>query len=146
MREKFGKDCVCLVRLHPNDVSRYKSLTFTDKVINASDYPDMQELLAVSDYLITDYSAIAVEAAILNKKTYYYLYDYEAYTENNGINVSPFDSMPGCAFRDAGELVKKLESGDYPQVVLDEYRRKYLPENLGTSTKQLAETVNQRLK
>ena len=58
LREKFGKDCVCLVRLHPNDVSRYKSLAFTDKVINASDYPDMQELLAVSDYLITDYSAV----------------------------------------------------------------------------------------
>lgn len=104
------------------------------------------DLLAVCDYLITDYSAIAVEAAILNKKTYYYLYDYEAYTENNGINVSPFDSMPGCAFRDAKSLIQDLESGAYPQEVLDEYRQKYLPENLGTSTKQLAETVNQFLK
>ena len=104
------------------------------------------DLLAVCDYLITDYSAIAVEAAVLNKKTYYYLYDYEAYTENNGINVSPFDSMPGCAFRDAGELIRNLEADTYPQDVLDEYRRKYLPENLGTSTKQLAETVNQCLR
>jgi CDP-glycerol glycerophosphotransferase (TagB/SpsB family) len=102
-------------------------------------------LLAVCDYLITDYSAIAVEAAILNKKTYYYLYDYEGYTENNGINVSPFDSMPGCAFRDAKDLIDDLESDNYPLHVLDEYRRKYLPDNLGTSTEALAATVNQYL-
>ena len=99
------------------------------------------DLLAVCDYLITDYSAIAVEGAILNKKTYYYLYDFEAYTENNGINVSPFDSMPGCAFRDAKPMMENLTSGAYPQDVLDAYREKYLPEELGTSTRKLAETV-----
>lgn len=103
------------------------------------------DLLAVCDYLITDYSAIAVEAAILNKKTYYYLYDYESYTENNGINVSPFDSMPGCAFKDAESLIKDLESGNYKQHVLDAYRTHYLPKDLGTSTRKLGETVLQYL-
>jgi len=103
------------------------------------------DLLAVCDYLITDYSAIAVEGAILNKKTYYYLYDYEAYTENNGINVSPFDSMPGCAFREAEPMMQNLASGAYPQEVLDAYRAKYLPEELGTSTRKLAETVIKHL-
>lgn len=99
------------------------------------------DLLAVSDYVITDYSAIAIEAAILNKKTYYYLYDYETYVENNGINVSPFDSMPGCAFRDAASLIKDLESGNYRQKVLDMYREKYLPRELGRSTEKLADEV-----
>jgi CDP-ribitol ribitolphosphotransferase len=99
------------------------------------------DLLAVCDYLITDYSAIALEAAVLNKKTYYYLYDYDAYTENNGINVSPFSSMPGCAFHDAEDLILALNAGIYPQHVLDDYREKYLPEKLGTSTDRLVETV-----
>lgn len=99
------------------------------------------DLLAVCDYLITDYSAIAVEAAVLNKKTYYYLYDFDAYMENNGINVSPFDSMPGCAFYDAKRLMTDLASGKYRQDVLDAYRRRYLPEELGTSTEKLAALV-----
>ena len=99
------------------------------------------DLLAVCDYLITDYSAIAVEAAVLNKKTYYYLYDFDAYMENNGINVSPFDSMPGCAFRDAKSLMEDLESGMYKQDVLDAYRSRYLPPELGTSTEKLASLV-----
>lgn len=109
--------------------------------------PEMSavDLLAVCDYLITDYSAIALEAAVLNKKTYYYLYDYEEYTQKNGINLNPFESMPGCAFRDAGELIKQLQSGDYPQEALDNYRSNYLPEELGTSTKKLAELILQQM-
>ena len=99
------------------------------------------DLLAACDYLITDYSAIAVEGAILNRKTYYYLYDYEEYTEKNGINVNPFVSMPGCAFRDAQSLMEDLMSGRYNQAALDDYREKYLPQELGTSTAKLARTV-----
>ncbi len=104
------------------------------------------DLLAVCDYLITDYSAIAIEAAILNKKTYYYLYDYKEYMENNGINVSPFESMPGCAFADAQSLIRDLESGKYKQDVFDEYRKRYLPKELGTSTEKLADIVLQHLR
>lgn len=99
------------------------------------------ELLAACDYLITDYSAIAVEAAVLNKPTYYYLYDYAEYTEKNGINVNPFDSMPECSFERADDLMRALMSGHYCQADLDAYRDKYLPENLGTSTKQLSRLI-----
>lgn len=99
------------------------------------------DLLAACDYLITDYSAIALEGAVLNKKTYYYLYDYEEYTTKNGINLNPFESMPGCAFRDGKELISCLQKEEYPMDVLEEYRRKYLPENLGTSTEALANLV-----
>ncbi|WP_251612591.1 CDP-glycerol glycerophosphotransferase family protein [Senimuribacter intestinalis] len=99
------------------------------------------ELLAACDYLITDYSAIAVEGAILNKKTYYYLYDYEEYTEKNGINVSPFESMPGCAFKDAKALIEDLQGGAYNEKALADYREKYLPRELGTSTAKLTQLV-----
>ena len=45
--------------------------------------PDFRavDLLAVCDYLITDYSAIALEGAVLNCPTYYFVYDYEEYRE-----------------------------------------------------------------
>ena len=103
------------------------------------------ELLAVCDYLITDYSAIAIEGAALNRKTYYYLYDYEEYTAKNGINVSPFVSMPGCAFKDARTLMEHLRSGNYPLQTLQAYREKYLPHDLGMSTVKLAGLVIRNL-
>ncbi len=48
-------------------------------------------------------------------------------------------------FKDAGELIRDLESGKYNQQALDEYRRKYLPEELGTSTRKLAELIIRNL-
>lgn len=127
---------VLIIKGHPNQ----KIESDNENVLTCPEFSAV-DLLSSCDYLITDYSAIAVEAAILNKKTYYYLFDYEEYTTKNGLNVDPFDSMPGCAFKDAKELIMDLESGNYKQHVLDEYRRKYLPENPGTSTEKLAQFV-----
>ncbi len=99
------------------------------------------ELLAACDCLITDYSAIAIEAAVLNKPTYYFVYDYDEYRQKNGMNIDLFTQMPGCVFRTARELTEKLRSGEYEQEALDSYRRRYLPERLGTSTEQIASLI-----
>ena len=131
---------ILIVKGHPNQEIRLER----EGVLLCPEFSAV-ELLAVCDYLITDYSAIAVEAAVLNKKTYYYLYDYEEYAEKNGINVNPFISMPGCAFKDARSLVASLESGEYNQQALDRYRTEYLPEELGTSTRKLANVVVENL-
>lgn len=103
------------------------------------------ELLSVCDYLITDYSAIAIEGAILNKKTYYYVYDYEEYTSKNGLNIDLFETMPGCVFRDGKELAEAIDAEGYNQDILDNYRAKYLPASLGTSTSSLAAIVIDKL-
>jgi len=129
-----------IIKGHPNQqIKINNSNVFTCPEFTAV------SLLAVCDYLITDYSAIALEGAILNKKTYYYLHDYEEYVSKNGLNVDPFKSMPGCTFKDAKELIKDLESGNYNIKALEEYRKKYLPKELGTSTEKLANIIINKL-
>lgn len=104
------------------------------------------ELLSVADYLITDYSAIAVEAAAVDVKTYYYLYDYSDYIEKNGLNVSPYDTMPGCAFQNAADIINNIRNKEYPAEELAAYKEKYLPAVIGHSTQILAETIIDTLK
>ena len=113
------------------------------------------DLLAACDYLITDYSAIAIEGAVLSRPTWYFVYDYEEYREKNGMNIDLFEVMPGCVFRDGQELMHRLASADraartdeisrdampYPRKELNAYRKAYLPENLGTSTRQTADLI-----
>lgn len=131
---------VLIVKGHPN-----QPLVSDDPVV--SNCPDFRavDLLAVCDYLITDYSAIALEGAVLNRPTYYFVYDYEEYREKNGMNIDLFDVMPGCVFRDADALMQSLASGSYPQEVLDAYRANYLPEHLGTSTIQIVQLIRAHL-
>jgi len=92
------------------------------------------ELLTVCDYLVTDYSAIAVEAAALKRKTLYYVYDYEAYSRKNGLNIDLFSEMPGLVFKRARELVLCLEKDEYNMEALLRYRAKFLPDTIGNST------------
>lgn len=131
---------VLVIKGHPNQ----KIESSNENVLTCPEFTTA-EVLAACEYLITDYSAIAIEGAILDKKTLYYLYDYDEYTEKNGINVNPFESMPGCAFKDPGQLMEVIDSEKYDREVLKEYQKKYLPENLGTSTKELAKLVIERL-
>lgn len=137
LHEFFDDDKYALiVKNHPNDNSKVEG----ERVLTCPEFTTV-DLLSVCDYLITDYSAVAVEGAILNTKTYYFLYDYEAYKEKNGINVDPYESMPGCVFKKPEEIAEAIKSGNYPADVLKSYREKYLPADLGNSTGKLADLI-----
>ena len=127
---------VVIVKGHPNQQIKSNN----KNILECSEFSAV-ELLAVCDFLVTDYSAIAIEGAILNKKTFYYLYDYDEYVQKNGLNVDPFDSMPSCTFRSGKKLADVLQSGYYDYAELEAYRKKYLPEELGTSTVKLAKII-----
>ena len=123
-----------IVKNHPN-----QKLKLTKDCLTCDEFSS-DELLCAADYLITDYSAIAVEGALLDVKTFYYVYDYEMYLENNGLNIDLFEEMPGCVFRDAEDLANAIDK-DYPSASLDNYKKKFLPEELGTSTKTVGDYI-----
>ena len=77
LSEKFGGEFVLLIRLHPNDVEHAKQIKEDEFVKNATLYPDIQELLAVSEVGITDYSSVAFDLAIVGKPVFLLCKDYE---------------------------------------------------------------------
>ncbi len=103
------------------------------------------DLIPVCDYLITDYSAIALEAAVLKKKTYYWTYDYDEYAEKNGLNFEVRKELPEYVFEDIDELMADIEKGSYDMEPLCKYIDKYLPEELGTSTEKLLSLISSLL-
>lgn len=136
-----------VIKGHPNQKIELDTLSDSQRAgIYTCPEFSSAELLAACDYLITDYSAIAIEGAVLNKATYYFVYDYEEYREKNGMNIDLFCEMPNCVFKDAKDLITALQAGEYPQTALDEYRKRFLPEKLGTSTAQIADLILRNMK
>ena len=129
-----------VIKGHPNQRIELDELPDTEGIYTCPEFSSA-EVLAACDYLITDYSAIAIEGAVLSKPTYYFVYDYEEYRRKNGMNIDLFETMPGCVFRDADELIKNLREGNYNREALENYRKHYLPENPGTSTKQICSLI-----
>ena len=128
-----------IIKSHPN-----QNLDMpTGEVYTLPDFSAL-ECLAIADYLVTDYSATAVEAAALNVKTYYYLYDYEIYKEKNGLNIDLFTEMAGCVFKEAKDLIEALGS-DYPHDAFARYKGKFLPDTIGQSTALITNKIMESL-
>ena len=139
-----ASDTALIVKNHPN-----QKLEITDEMRKKGVYdcPDLSsaQLLAAADYLITDYSAISLEGAVLNVKTLYFVYDYEEYRSKNGMNIDLYKEMPGCVFEDADRIAEIINRDDYPVEALESYRSRFLPEELGTSTAKITELILENL-
>ncbi|MDR1272750.1 MAG: CDP-glycerol glycerophosphotransferase family protein [Clostridiales Family XIII bacterium] len=82
---------------------------------------------AVADFVITDYSSLAVEAAAAGLPLYFYVYDIEEYTEERGLNYDLRDeAISPYVFTDAGELAEALDSDGYDYDRLKDFRYKHL--------------------
>lgn len=134
---------VLIIKNHPSQ--RIYGPKPVEKVYYFDDWKTM-DLIAVCDYIITDYSAIALEAAVLNKKTYYWVYDYEEYLEHNGLNIDLYEAAHGHVFKNLNDLMKSIDEDDYDMEILKEYRKRYLPEHLGTSTDRICDLIIMSLK
>lgn len=129
-----------IIRSHPKQILNINN----DDVYKCEDI-NIYELLTVCDYFITDYSSLAVEAAALDKKTYYYLYDYEQYTRTNGLNFDPLKELPTLSFIDGDKLLKKLQTGRYDNNSLMEYKKKYVPKDFDKATIKLAKYIRKEM-
>lgn len=77
LSERFGGSWAVLVRMHPNVSYQDYPLTYTDRILNASPYENMQELLVASDIIISDYSGCAFDFPMTGKPGFLYAEDYE---------------------------------------------------------------------
>ncbi len=99
------------------------------------------ELLSIADYVITDYSAISIEAAALNIPIYFYLYDIEKYEKEVGLNIDLFKEMPHETFKDLKELYKSLKNNKYSVKELESFKKNYIDNIEGDSTDKIISLV-----
>ncbi len=99
------------------------------------------DLIAVCDYLITDYSSIALEAAVLKKKTFFWTYDYDEYMKNSGTNIDLKSEVAANMSADINKILYCVENDIYDTDTQQRYINKFLPHELGGSTEKIAKLV-----
>jgi len=103
--------CV-LVRLHPNISDKADFMQYDSKVINATDYDDMYELLAAADILITDYSSTMFEFSLMYKPVLLYTPDIEEYKKDRDFYFNIF-SLPFPVAETEEQLYKLIQNFDH---------------------------------
>lgn len=89
LRERFGAEFVLLYRFHHMLYETKGDKEFYECGIDVTFYPDVQELLAVADVLITDYSSIMWDFSLQRKPVFLYQNDIGEYAEKPGFYAAP---------------------------------------------------------
>ncbi len=111
-------DTVILFKPHPLDKGTFDNLFFSslENVINVSS-EDTQDLLCISDVLITDYSSILFDFMITGRPIIAYVFDKDAYILENGGLYFSFEELQAKVATTEEELVnfirqsKELKGG-----------------------------------
>lgn len=112
--ERFGKEFIMLVRLHPLAVSHGCTVGNTGNVLDVSSYPDIYELMEAADVLITDYSNTMFEFSYTGKPCFLFAPDSERYNNERGMYFE-YDKLPFPIARTVGELCDKIKNCDAGQ-------------------------------
>lgn len=67
------------------------------------------DLLGLADCVVTDYSAVSLEAGILGKPVYFYMPDIDVYRQSPGLNIDPLELFGEVASDDAAWLAAKIQ-------------------------------------
>lgn len=99
------------------------------------------ELLHVADYVITDYSAICFEAAIMNKPLFFYAYDLNEYKINRDMYIDYEKEMPGVISSNAKDIVNAIENNNYDLNKIKQFATKYIETIDCNNSQQLAQMI-----
>jgi len=111
LAERFGGKWSVLVRLHPTVRKKAKKFTSKKDVIDVTKYPDIQELMLVSDVAITDYSSWIYDFVLTKRPGFIFATDIYDYEDERGFYY-PLSSTPFPIATDNEELVNNVLSFD----------------------------------
>lgn len=114
--KKFGDNWGIIIRLHPNIADKSSEIRYDNKIYNGTFYPELGDLINISDVVITDYSSCMFYGFRARKKVFIYASDFDDYMGNDRGGYFEYDNLPAPLCKTNEELenaVKKFDEDDY---------------------------------
>ncbi|TCN26707.1 CDP-glycerol glycerophosphotransferase family protein [Mesobacillus foraminis] len=108
-----------------------------------TDYREVNDLLLITDLLITDYSSICFEYSLLDKPMLFFAYDVEEYISKRGFYYEYQSFIPGHLVKDSNQLIEKIQNKDFAQQKVKPFRDYFFDYQDGKASERV---VNQLLK
>lgn len=145
LNESFGEQWVFLVKLHPHLLSKSSELVHGKGVLNVTAYDDIQELLSISDVLISDYSSLMFDFSLTKRPCFLYVPDLMDYTNNDRNLYFNIDELPFITASSNKELLHNIENFNYEnyQLNLKEFEESIGSFENGEASKNLVEKIDQ---
>ena len=113
-----------------------------ENYIDCSNYPSEQELMMISDVLITDYSSIMIEYAILDKPILFFVYDLDNYlSTERGFYYDFKKTVPGKLVYNSDELIDAINNEDFDKDKMTSFVKTQFDVIDGKSSKRVVDFI-----
>ncbi|ORI54007.1 hypothetical protein BMS93_02340 [Leuconostoc pseudomesenteroides] len=115
---------------------------YSDFFYDVSDYREVNDLLLLSDVMITDYSSVVFEYSLLHRKTIFFAPDLSEYMANRNFYVDYLDFIPGPHVLDTKHLIEEIKDFEnVDQKRIDSFLKYYYDDLDGNATKRFVDML-----
>ncbi|MFE3106228.1 CDP-glycerol glycerophosphotransferase family protein [Kitasatospora indigofera] len=144
LARRLGPDFTLLVRAHyfvtggPGDLVTGEDAA---EIRDVSKHPTVEDLYLAADVLVTDYSSMMFDFAVLDRPLVVYAPDWEEYQEVRGVYFDLFAERPGAVTTDLEGLTRALLSGDSEPDSRARFRERFCPWDDGGAAERVVRRV-----
>lgn len=127
--EHFHGEYAIIIKHHPFVNNRVEiPEEYAGKVIDMSENEELNDLLFVTDVLITDYSSVVFEASLLDIPMLFYSFDLQNYISTRGFYYEYDSFVPGKIVYNMDDLIESIENKDFESDKIDAFKHKFFDE------------------
>ncbi|MGG1961176.1 CDP-glycerol glycerophosphotransferase family protein [Bacillus pumilus] len=133
---------VFLFKIHPfvkNSINI--PYQYSEFFYDFSDFREINDLLLIADLLITDYSSVCFEFALLNKPMIFFSYDVDDYIRKRDFYYDYFSFIPGPLAKTCHELVSIIKNNEYDFDKIDSFVNYFFDDLDGNSSKRVVDEL-----
>ena len=145
--ERLAKYCennntVVLFKMHPFVRNRlHIKNEYRKYFIDISDLREVNEVLFITDILISDYSSLIYEFAIFKRPMLFYAFDLEDYITTRDFYENYESFVPGKIVESFDDLINSLYKKDYDQHKVEPFLNKHFKYQDGRSSERVVRNL-----
>lgn len=112
LKVKFGGEWKFCIKLHPHLITKSDQLKYGKDVLDFTKYDDIQELLAITDVLISDYSSLMFDFGLTKRPCFLYIPDLEEYINQDRKLYFDIKQLPFINTKSTTDLLEKIINFD----------------------------------
>lgn len=145
--EAIGKEYAIIVKHHPFVAESHPiPEEYKEFILDLSEESELNDLLFVTDLIITDYSSLVFEAALLKIPMLFYVFDLNEYIRQRDFYFDLRLESPGKLVFSQGELTEAILKEDFGAERMDAFAKMFFDDFDGRSTERIVALIDKAMK
>lgn len=140
--KKLGGEYAIIIKLHPFCKDKFViDEKYKDYILDLSADDELNDLLFVTDLLVTDYSSVVFEASLLEIPMVFYAYDLMDYISKRDFYYDYLSFVPGKIVYSQNEMADCIQNKDFETEKIEQFKNEFFDSTDGFSSQRVVDLI-----